>query len=146
MVNEKISGSSAVLMQGLIYLFCAPFIVILVYFIFNSIISPDGKLFLAIILIAIILIMRIALLYGDIYLSQEKLIIKKILGSKAVPLSQVAAVDEGLLPFVYYIKLKNNKKIYFQLKPKDIFKGIINSESNATLNSLRSKLKVSSDE
>jgi hypothetical protein len=137
---EKLSGGFIVLVQGLIFAFSIPFALFICYLFTSKNIALDGKCFLAIILIVMLLMIKQVLSYADIYLMEDKLVTKKIIGVKNRPLSQIKSIDEALLPFSYYILFKDDKKVYFQLKPKDMLKRIVNTDSDQILHSLRSRL------
>jgi hypothetical protein len=144
MKEEQISGGYIVLVQWLIFLFGMPFIAFICYLLVDSRIEKDGKYFLCAIILVVFLMLKYILIYGDIYLSGENVIIKKNIGVKTKHISQIKSLDEALVPFTYYIEFKDNKKVYFRLKPKDILKRITSADSDI-LENLRSKFNLNNN-
>lgn len=122
--------------------FCVPFILLICYLYTTKDMDTTGYVFLTGIFIVIFLLIQQVMSYADIYLAQDNLIVKKIFITRNIPMSEVKLIDQGIMPFVYYIEFKNNKRAYFQLKPKDIFNQITSSDSKNVLKLFKEKVKL----
>jgi hypothetical protein len=139
---EKLSGSFMVLIQGIVMVFCLPFLILICYLYTSKDMETPGYIFLTVISIIIFVLLKQVMSYADIYLAHDYLVIKKLFITRKVPILEIKLIDEGILPFVYYIEFENNKTVYFQLKPKDIFNQIKSSDLSYILNFLKEKIKL----
>jgi hypothetical protein len=86
------------------------------------------------------LFLYIGLSYGDLYLTDDYLIIKKIFTYKKVDLSEIVEIERALIPFTYYLKFKNSKTIYFTSKLSDIPRLFFSMDPDKGLKELKSTL------
>ena len=139
MTIYKISGGSAKVGQLMQLIFFVPFMLLLFYITLVN--FSFGVLLFFIICSAIMaFLFYIGLSYGDLYLADDYLIIKKIFTSKKMDLSEIVEIDRGLLPFTYYIKFKNNSTVYFTSKLGDIPAIFFSMDPNQKLNEIKSFL------
>jgi hypothetical protein len=92
----------------------------------------------------IFIIIKGSLFYGDIYLTNNIVTVKKITGSKERSISEVKSIKKSLIPFVYYIEFLNTQKVYFTIKPTDVLKQIVSMDSGTILQVLNSKFRQES--
>ena len=126
MKMEKISGGFARVGQFVLLAFFIPFISFLSYVIIRKNFGFDGISVLTAFIVLILFITWKAFSYGDIFISNNSLVIKKI--------------DRAMLPNTYYLKLEDASKVFFFSKTSEIFKQLIKSGPNNYLRSLRERI------
>lgn len=140
MKEERISTGYTVFIQGVIISFCV-LLVLVIALIINKDLDETAWIFLCCIFIFILIIVKRLMSFADLYLSSDYIIYRRIIGEKKRLISEIKAVNEGFLPFNYYIEFNDGKRIYFQLKPKDMLRRL--GDSNKTvLNNFKKKLDL----
>jgi hypothetical protein len=140
MSNEKISGNSAVMVQALLLFFFIPFILFVSYIIITKSLDATGICIIGVLLTVAFFAITGSLSYGDIYVDDNKIIVKKIIGSKVKNISEVRSFKKAIIPTIYYVEFTDDKKVYFTIKISDVFKQIFSIDSNHTLDFLNAKL------
>ncbi|MDB4903202.1 MAG: hypothetical protein JWQ63_2483 [Mucilaginibacter sp.] len=125
---KEVSGGASVYVQGFMMFFCIIFITIIILIIPFRLLDFDGVCFVVLLIAAAVLFAVLPLIYSDIYLSGNTLIMKKIIGTKRKPISDFNAIDLTILPFVCYIEFKDGKKVYFSLTPNEIIKNFMGTD------------------
>jgi hypothetical protein len=126
---EEVSGGAAVALQAFVMFFITPFFLLIAYFLLKVPFTVGVALFLLIIICVDILLIRYSMRYGDIYINNNAIVIKKIIGTKNKPITDYKSVEEALLPNDYIITFVDGTKVYFKLKAKD-FLNRLNSGSD----------------
>jgi hypothetical protein len=144
MTQERISGNSAVAVQGILMFFLIPFVLFVSYIIISKSFDTPGFCILITLIVVIFIIIKGSLFYGDIYLTNNIVTVKKITGSKERSISEVKSIKKSLIPFVYYIEFLNTQKVYFTIKPTDVLKQIVSMDSGTILQVLNSKFRQES--
>lgn len=134
---EKVSGGYAVMGQAMVLLFLLPIVALLFYVILTKNRSSDGMIFLAFVLIIAFLILRLMFSYADIYLSQGTIVMKKLLGSRRIPIVDYKRIEKALLPFTYYIEFENGRKVYFSTLLSEIWETATSSDPDSGLKTVR---------
>jgi len=141
MIPNKVNGNSAVFTQTLLLIFFLPVLLLVLYIVITKNPSVEGFGFLSVLIMVNIIVMKIALSFADIYISDDKIIIKKVTGEQTKSKLEVRSIDEAILPFTYYVEFDKGK-FYFQLKPKDILKRVAGQNSEETLAQIKEKFKL----
>ena len=139
MYTFKLSGGSARVGQLMLILFFIPVILWVFYIVFVKNFSTNGLLFLLFFISITTLILYRGFSYADLFLSEDKLIIKKIFKIREVHLSEIQDVDRGLIPFSYNIKFKDNSRVKFS-KYTDVPKSFFSMDPDKGLNEIKSIL------
>ena len=140
MKMEKISGGFARVGQFVLLAFFIPFISFLSYVIIRKNFGFDGISVLTAFIVLILFITWKAFSYGDIFISNNSLVIKKCFSNKHIPMKEVKEIDRAMLPNTYYLKLEDASKVFFFSKTSEIFKQLIKSGPNNYLRSLRERI------
>lgn len=141
MKEEQISTGYTVILQGIIVSFVVLLLIGIGFLLRNTTLDSTAWIVLCFIIAFIAIALWRLLSFADIYVFSEQMIIyKKIIGVRRRPLSEIRSVNEGILPFNYYIEFKDDKKVYFQLKPDDMLKRLISSDADSVLDSLKKRL------
>jgi hypothetical protein len=114
MIKEDISFGSARILQLMTLMFFISFVSFATYIILTKNPTLGGFVFILCCFVAGWLFIYQTMLYGDLTIDDEKLIVKKITYSKAYQLTDIKIVDEALLRYTFYIEFENSKKIYFR--------------------------------
>ena len=138
----NISGDYARIFQGMLLLFIIPFCFLYLFITLNNNLNIKELLYGLLIVIISGAIIRYGFLYSDIFLFDDKLIVKKIFSTKKVELDRIEIVEKTILPLTYRICFSNNFKVYFFLKSADIFKSIFNMDSNRVIDEIKVLLKL----
>lgn len=136
--TEKISGGYPIVGQVIQLMVFIPLILLLSYITFATEITGGGLVFWACCLVGVSVILRITFSYGEIYMAQEKIIIKTLFKEKTISLKEVKRVGESFLPFTYYIKY-NQSKIHFSPRNTDLIKHLLSLHPNKSLELIREK-------
>ncbi len=140
-MNQKIiSSGSAVAAQAMTILFFTPFTLLVAYIIISKRFDLQGILILTIEILIAFVVIRGSLTYADIYIDDNSIISKKIIGSKTRTFSEVRSLNKAIVPTVYRIDFNDNKRVYFMMNLSDVFKQLTNNESSTALNFLKSKI------
>ena len=140
MKQKRISGGSARLGQLMLLLFFSPFIVLLIYLMLAKNLSSEGIIFTGLLLAPIILIVYNSFRFGDIYLLDETLIIRKLFTTEKKPIAKIVNIETTLFPFAFHLKFDDMYKVMFFSKTADIFKQIISNKPSTLKEELKSKL------
>jgi len=135
---EELSTGAAVYIQGFVIGFCLLIVGLIALFMPFHRLNFGGYLNLLLILGAIMLFAMLPLVYSDVYLSSDSIVIKKIIGTKRRPISDFKALNATILPFACYIEFQDGKKVYFSLTPSEIVKNITGSD---IIKNLRSRIE-----
>jgi len=138
--EELISGGYILFVQFLILLVSIPFLILIGYLMISNGIENDGRLFLSGIILVIALVWWYYLSYAQISIDGENVVIRKLWIRKVKLISQIDSLDEAILPFTYVLRFDKGSRVYFRLKPSDMFKEL--SDSDNLLESLRKKFQL----
>jgi len=131
MINEdleELSTGASVYLQGFMLCLCLLMAALIALFIPFRRLDFDGYLAWLSILAALILFAMLPLIYSDVYLSNDNIVMKKIIGTKRRPVSDFKAIKATILPFACYIEFQDGKKVYFSLTPSEIIGNITGSD------------------
>ena len=140
MKQKRISGGSARLGQLMLLLFFSPFTILLIYLMLAKNLSSEGIIFTGLLLAPIILIVYNSFRFGDIYLLDETLIIRKLFTTEKKPIAKIVNIETTLFPFAFHLKFDDMYKVMFFSKTADIFKQIISNKPSTLKEELKSKL------
>lgn len=142
MKEERISTGYTVILQGVVGSFVVLLLATIGFLLRNTTLDATAWTIMCCIIIFIIILVWQLFSFADVYVSSDQIIYKKIIGIKNKPLSFIRSVNEGLLPFNYYIEFMDNKRVYFQLKPGDMLKRFSRHNAASVLDSLKKRLKL----
>ncbi|MGV8878482.1 MAG: hypothetical protein ACOH2A_05580 [Sphingobacteriaceae bacterium] len=142
MKEERISTGYTVILQAIVGSFVILLLAAIAFLLKNKSLDATAWIIICCIIIFIIILVWQLFSFADVYVSSDKLIYKKIIGIKNKPLSFIKSVKEGLLPFNYYIEFMDNKRVYFQLKPRDMLKRYSSSNADSVTKSLKKRLRL----
>jgi hypothetical protein len=125
---EELSTGASVYLQGFMIGFCLLMAALTALFIPFRRLDFEGYLAVFLIFSALVLFAMLPLIYSDVYLSGDSIVIKKIIGTKRRPISDFKALDATILPFACYIEFQDGKRVYFSLTPSEIVKNITGSD------------------
>lgn len=135
MSNTKISGGYSSIGQLMIAITNGFFIVCLALLVFDEP-TFDKILFLSSLLVVIILILKNAFDFNDVFIEDEaRFLVKNLLRVKHINATQVIRIRDGILPFTYFLQTKE-KNYYFFLNVSALVGEITSSESGKALNAL----------
>lgn len=138
-MQEVVSeGGFARVGQLMLLLFFVPFNLFLIYVVGKNF-SLDGLIFASIIASVSILIVRNGFSYGDVYLTEHSITIKKLFTNQKKQLSQFNKIQKALCPFTYYIEFEDKEKVYFIVSLKNMGKEAISLDPDIILKELRQK-------
>lgn len=140
MKEEQISTGYTVIIQGIILSFSV-LLVIVAAFLINKDLDKTAWVILCCVFIFILIIIVKLMSFADLYLSSDHIIYRRIIGEKKRHISDVKSINEGFLPFNYYIEFFDGRKIYFQLKPRDMLQRLGDSHQTV-LNNLKKKFHL----
>ncbi len=142
MKEEQLSTGYTVILQGVICSFIIILLGLMGFLLKNAKLDTTAWTILCCIIILVLIALIRLLSFADVYISSDQIVYKRVTGVKRRPLSEIRSVDEGILPFNYYLEFIDDKKVYFQLKPSDMLKRFSDSGSNNILNSLKQRLNL----
>lgn len=145
MKQKKISGGSARLGQLMLLMFFCPFIILLLYLIISKDLSSGGIIFLLALMTPILLIVRKIFMFGDIYISGNRMMIKKLFSTSDKSIEELLKIDKSLIPFAFYLRFKGGSRIMFFSDTSDIFKQTFSNEIDYMPKSLKEILKTEED-
>ena len=111
---EELSTGASVYLQGFMIGFCLLMAALTALFIPFRRLDFEGYLAVFLIFSALVLFAMLPLIYSDVYLSGDSIVIKKIIGTKRRPISDFKALDATILPFACYnFRIANALTILF---------------------------------
>jgi len=121
---EEISGGAAVVLQAFVLFFIGPFFLFMIYLVLRV---NFGLATVSVTLVVIVLfatLLKLALSSADLYFSRDIIVVKKIFGTKRIPVINYKTINEAFMPNKYYVEFNDGSKVYFTLKTNDLFKRI----------------------
>lgn len=142
MKEEQISTGYTVILQGVLSFFTLLILVTIGFLLSNTPLDTGAWVIIFCIIVFISILLWRLFSFADVYISLDHIICKKITGEKRSSLSAIRSLNDSFFPFIYYIEFKNDKKVYFQLKPSDMVKSLFSLDPDSLLECLRKKTKL----
>jgi hypothetical protein len=142
MLEERISSGYTVIMQGVLCFFGVLFWLGLILLLGDGLLEIQVLLFVSAMAALFFLGFRQLLSFADIYVTNDHVVFKKVIGTQQRLFSEIKRIDEGFLPINYYIEFKGGNKVYFQLKSDDLLTRFGSSNSKEAVNKLKLQMKV----
>jgi hypothetical protein len=144
MSSKLLSSGYIVGLQWLLTIVMMFFTIIMLFLINIPVVDLNSVIFSIIFLIIEMFFLWRLLVFADIYVDGDCLIYKKILLTKVKRVDEIVDIDEGFFSFVYFVKFSNNKKIYFQLKPNELFNKVLKNDSDKILDNIKKDIGFNS--